>query len=220
MNLERKILDLKNTRKTALDNAQAHLDSKDMEKHNAAMKEVEELNGEIEACEKLLNEQKRHPAPDKTEKIDVQDGGGKKDDDVTVSKLDKARSGKEYFDAFVNALKFGANIKRDSFVPEYSPLFNALTVGGGTPEGADGGFLVPIDIDNRINEFKRQLLDLSVYFNGETVNTLSGWRVVDNAPTKGFSKVDEMAAIPRDDQPKFAKIDYKVDKDHASGWGN
>ena len=209
--LERKILDLKNQRKIALDNAQTHLDSKDMDKYNAAMKEVGGFNAEIEACENLLNEQKRHPAP---QKMNIPSNGGNKDDndDITLSKVDKARSGKEYFNAFVKAIAHGADVKKDAFRDDYAPLFNALTIGGGTPEGSEGGFLVPIDVDNTIKQFERQFFDLSSLFNNETVTTISGWRVVDEAPTLGMNLVDEMATIPRDDQPKFGKIDYKVKK--------
>ena len=206
--LERKILDLKNQRKIALDNAQTHLDSKDMDKYNAAMKEVEGFNAEIEACENLLNEQKRHPAPQKMNIPSNNDNN----DDITMSKVDKARSGKEYFNAFVKAIAHGADMKKDAFIEDYAILFNALTVGGGTPEGADGGFLVPIDVDNTINQLRRQFFDLSSLFNNETVTTMSGWRVVDETPTLGMTPVDEMATIPKDDQPKFGKVEYKVSK--------
>lgn len=206
MNLERKILDLKNQRKAAIDEASAFLDSKDIDKYNAKMAEVEGFNAEIEACEKLLAEQKRHPAG---QPIDIQSNGGNDDDDITISKVDKIRTGKEYLNAFINAIIYGANVKRDAFNPDYAVLYNALTA---TKTGEDGGFLVPIDIDNSINEFKRQFLDLSVYFNNETVTTLSGWRVVDSAPENGFAEIDELDTIPEDDQPKFAKLAYLVRK--------
>ena len=204
--LERKILDLKNKRKTLLDTAQVHLDGKDIDKYNAAMADVEALNTEIEANERLLNEQRRHPAPPK---IDIPQNSGDDAGDVTVSAVDKARSGRDYFNAFVKALSNGANVKKDRGNSEYAPLYNAL-VGGGA--GEDGGYLVPIDIDNRINQFRREFLDLGVHFNNETVTTLSGWRVVDKKPTAGFTLVDEMDEIPRDDQPSFGKIEYLVKK--------
>jgi len=205
MNLERKILDLKNSRKTLLDNAEIHLNAKDMEKYNAVMAEIGVLNVEIEACEKLLAEFNKNPMPAEMN-IPVNNAD---DDNIMLSDSEKTRSGKDYFNAFVKAIKNGATIKTDRSNPDYAPLYNAL-VGGG--DGEDGGYLVPVDVDHAINQFRRQFLDLSVYFNNESVNTLSGWRVIDKTPTNGLSKIDEMATLPRDDQPKFAKITYKVDK--------
>jgi len=46
----------------------------------------------------------------------------------------------------------------------------------------------------------------------ENVSTNTGWRVKDTAPTKGFTKLSgELTAIPEDDQPQFAKVDYSLD---------
>ena len=214
MNLKRKILDLKNTRKAALDSAQSFLDAKDMEKYNTAMAEIETLNAEIEANEKLLAEEEKFPKTDPVEvpkdKEDSQSSGS--EPDFKQSRVDAIRSGNEYVNAWVNALRHGANVRDSWSNPVYAPLYAALKETGGTPEGADGGFLVPIDVDNTINELKRQFLDLSSLFNIESVSTLSGWRVVDEAPTTGFTAVNEMANIPKNDQPKFAKLEYKVVK--------
>ena len=84
---------------------------------------------------------------------------------------------------------------------------------GAMTEGveADGGLLVPQDIQTRINELRRSLMPLSDLFAVENVSFLSGSRVVDTAPNKGFTKIDEMAEIPQDDKPAFRKIAYKVE---------
>ncbi len=58
----------------------------------------------------------------------------------------------------------------------YAPLTKALTETGGTPEGSDGGFLVPQDFDNMIHEYEKEYLDLSQFFTVEAVRTLTGWR--------------------------------------------
>ena len=95
---------------------------------------------------------------------------------------------------------------------ELHPLYDALTIGGGDPVGMDGGFLVPEDIDHSIRELQRDLNPLREFFAAETVNTNSGWRVKDNAPSSGFTAVNETATVPRDDQPSFAKVSFSLTK--------
>lgn len=41
----------------------------------------------------------------------------------------------------------------------YEPLAKALTETGGSPEGADGGFLVPQDFDDMIHEYEKEYVD-------------------------------------------------------------
>ena len=91
-------------------------------------------------------------------------------------------------------------------------LYNALTESGGTPTGADGGFLVPTSFNNMIIECRRQLVALADLVTVETVTTPTGWRAIDTKATTGFSKVDEMGNIPKDDQPKFTKVTYSLEK--------
>ena len=73
----------------------------------------------------------------------------------------------------------------------------ALTESGGDPAGEDGGFLVPIDMDNMIIEVKRDNRPLAPLFTTEQVNTNSGWRVIDTFPTAGFTKLSgELSNVP------------------------
>lgn len=88
----------------------------------------------------------------------------------------------------------------------------ALQETGGSPEGADGGFLVPQDFDNMIHQLEKEYLDLSQLFTVETVTTLSGWRAVEQGTRKALPKIAEMGTVGKDDQPKFAKVSYTVDK--------
>ena len=64
----------------------------------------------------------------------------------------------------------------------------AVENAGAMTEGveADGGLLVPQDIQTRINELRRSLVPLSDLFAVENVSFLSGSRVVDTAPNKGL----------------------------------
>ena len=118
----------------------------------------------------------------------------------------------EYARAYAYALRQGLTPQTGRGVEELHPLFDALTIGGGDPTGADGGFLVPEDIDHSIRELMRTLNPLREFFDVEQVNTISGWRVKDNAPTTGFSLVNETATVPRNDQPSFATVSYSVSK--------
>lgn len=118
----------------------------------------------------------------------------------------------EYARAFAYAVVNGLNQKNGRGNEKVKILFDALTEGGGTPAGTDGGFLVPEDIDHSIRELKRELNPLSAHFNIEYVTAPTGWRVLDTAPTAGMSKVNEMATIGSEDQPAFKKVEYSTDK--------
>lgn len=117
----------------------------------------------------------------------------------------------EYARAFVFALKHGITRKNGMGNENVKILFDALTETGNS--GADGGFLVPEDIDNSIRELRRELNPLAPLFNEESVTTLSGWRVMDTAPTSAMPSIDEMGTVPNNsDQPAFSKVTYTLGK--------
>lgn len=103
----------------------------------------------------------------------------------------------EYARAFAYAIQNGLNRRTARQHEEARILYDALTESGGTPTGADGGFLVPEDIDHSIRELRRTLNPLAPLFNEETVTAPTGWRVQDTAPTAGFPVVNEMWASSR-----------------------
>ena len=117
----------------------------------------------------------------------------------------------EYARAFVFALKHGITRKNGMGNENVKILFDALTETGNS--GADGGFLVPEDIDNSIRELRRELNPLAPLFNEESVTTLSGWRVMDTAPTSAMPSIDEMGTVANNsDQPAFSKVTYTLGK--------
>jgi len=81
------------------------------------------------------------------------------------------------------------------------------------PDDGNVGLIVPQDIQTRINEIMRELNDLSEYVTVETVNTLSGTRVLeaDNAMTP-FQVVNEYGTVQEMDNPKFVPISYQLVK--------
>lgn len=121
----------------------------------------------------------------------------------------------EYARAFAKAIRNG--ITPGSFArygdDSTKVLMDALTVAGGSPAGADGGFLVPEEVDQQIRELSRALFPISEHFTVETVSAPTGWRVRDNAPTAGFTELDSelpSSGIPMDDQPSFVKVPFTM----------
>jgi len=123
------------------------------------------------------------------------------------------RASKEYARAFCYAVKHGLNPRNGRGNEKIGILFDAMTEGGGDPAGEDGGFLVPIDIDNSIRELRRELNPLAPLFSEENVTAPTGWRVIDTAPSSPMPAIDEMGTVPNDsDQPQFAKVTYSLTK--------
>ena len=131
---------------------------------------------------------------------------------VEESRLRGMLRSNEYARAFADAVRAGVTLKAGRGIEKYNVLYDALTISGGDPAGADGGFLVPEDIDHQIHELRRTLNPLADLFSVESVSTNSGWRIMDNAPETGMTAVDEMGEIPQSDQPSFAKVPYKLTK--------
>lgn len=98
-----------------------------------------------------------------------------------------------------------------SIINEYRA---AVHEGGVTtdPDG-DTGIIVPQDIQTRISELMRTLNDLSGYIRVETVNTLSGSRVLEkDEDMVPFAVVDEYGEIQETDNPRFSPVTYKLIK--------
>lgn len=132
--------------------------------------------------------------------------------DMPKSKKDMLASN-EYARAFCYAIRNGVTRKNGRGNEHVKILFDALSEGGGDPVGTDGGFLVPVDIDNTIHELKRELLPLSDLFNVESVSAPTGWRPIDTAPSTPMPEIDEMGTVANNsDQPAFGKVNYALAK--------
>ena len=87
----------------------------------------------------------------------------------------------------------------------------------GTPmtEGvdADGGYVVPEDIQTRINEYRDAKFSLRQLVRVENVRTQSGSRTYKTkAQVSGFSKVAENGKIGAVATPTFERVAYNIDK--------
>lgn len=205
-------LELKARRAEKLKEGRELLDKKDLESHKALMGEVEKMNREIDAGEAQLAQEGRFSDKDDKLKGLYQDHEARKADQAKGKVIDDIRKTNEYAQAFAKALRSGVKVKNAWGVEAFAPLTKALTETGGTPEGSDGGFLVPQDFDNMIHEYEKEYLDLSQFFTVETVRTLTGWRAVEQGKRKPLPVILEAQTIGRDDQPKFDKVTYTVKK--------
>lgn len=205
-------LELKAKRADKLKEGKELLAKKNFEAHKALMGEVEKMNQELDAGEAQLAQEGRFSDQDDKLKGLYQDHEAKKAEEAKGKAIDDIRGTSEYAQAFIKALSNGVKVKQAWGVEAYAPLTKALTESGGTPEGSDGGFLVPQDFDNMIHEYEKEYLDLSQFFTVETVQTLSGWRAIEQGKRKALPKILEAQTIGREDQPKFDKVTYTVEK--------
>lgn len=135
-------------------------------------------------------------------------------DDGRSERLRDLVGSREYARAFATAIRSGADVRQGRNDENLRVLYDALTEAGGTPEGSEGGFLVPEDIDYTIRETRRELITLSALFDVQNVNTNKGSRTKDEAPNAGFTKLDGEIpedGVPQDDQPKFSRVPYTLD---------
>lgn len=210
--MSKKLNELKSTRAGLIAEATKALDAGDKAVYTAKMAEVAALNTDIADREALDIEAGRFSDTDTAKVAAAMANEQAKADSILTDRVTSARSGNEYATAFAQAVRNGMTVEKAQGNEAYAPLFNALTIAGGTPAGSDGGFLVPIDIDNTIREQKKSLVTLSDLFTVENVTAPTGWRVTDTRPTKGFAKLSsELGTIAADDQPVFGKVSYALD---------
>ena len=170
--------------------------------------EAEQMMEEVRALQKKIDLQKEIEA--------MEDFGGD-DSGQQINNVGKDLNA-EYKRVFLRGLR-RQRISADdrSVISEYyrSIRGEVMHEGGVQPSipAGDVGLIVPKDIQTRINEIMRQLNDLSQYIRVETVNTLSGSRVLeaDNVMTP-FQVVNEYDQIQMMDNPRFTPVQYTLVK--------
>lgn len=101
-----------------------------------------------------------------------------------------------------------------SIVNEYLKVNAVMHEGGasGQPDG-DSNLIIPQDVSTKIHELMRTINDLSQYIRMETVNTLSGSRVLEkDEDMTPFAVVAEYGEIPDIDNPHFTPLTYTLVK--------
>ena len=145
-------LELKAKRAGKLKEGEALLAKKDFDGHKALMGEVSKMNQELDAAEAQLAEEGRFAEDDEGMKLRSKAFQAKNEEKAKGAAIDEIRRSNEYATAFAKALRNGVKVNKVWGMEGYEPLAKALTETGGSPEGADGGFLVPQDFDNMIHE--------------------------------------------------------------------
>lgn len=172
---------------------------------------VKSYNDEIDDAESVIAEQGRFDDND-GHFMGLQQKKQKEAEDLKGrATMDKIRGDNEYMKAFQKALNTHQTPETARAKEEYNPLTKALTITGGSTAGEDGGFLVPLDFDKRIIQETKDFFDIAALCNTEMVTTNSGWRAVEVAGQRTkLPKVDEMATIGKNNQPKFKKVTYTL----------
>lgn len=209
--MKKKMLNLLAQKKTILDRMSAANDGGDNAAYDAAKAELGEVNASIDRCKEIMDELERIPAEPKQ---------------IPAAPMAR-RNSNATMHAFAECIRSAARGNMAKFAENRATLFRAVrneeapaaddeepsTVIAGMNEGtaADGGLIVPTDIQTKINELMRDNAPLADLFGVENVTAKSGWRVVDTHPTAGFTKFDELDLVPEDAKPAFAKVEYSVD---------
>ena len=136
------------------------------------------------------------------------------------------RASSHYRDLWIEALQRGVSprdiTKGNANAEHFGPLMDAISETGGSPVGSEGGFLNPVDFDNKLIELKRQFLDMADYVNMVPVVAYSGWRVIETAvAAQPFESLVELEEVTDDDEtesPTFKRIDYTVEDKGGFTW--
>ena len=197
--MKKRLLDLQAKAKEIVDRMKAADKAGDQAAFDAAQAELAPISAEITRV-KALMQAEENATPEPQNHATVQ---GAASAPVNSS---------ECIHAFCECVRAGAAGDRTRYLQNADIVHRAVKNEGmteGTP--ADGGLIVPSDIQTMIREQMRALNPLSELFTVETVSTNTGSRVRDTAPTNGFTKVAEMGTISKDDKPAFTKVEFTVE---------
>lgn len=214
--LLQKRTDIQQRRADELETATKAYDSGDKAGYEAAMAKVKGYNTDLEQVNGLISEiEKEFSVEDFRKQAGAEDRVAKSG----LTLMERIRGTEKYADAWLTAMKKGISPEKGFGVDALAPLYEAenamkaLSTTGGDPAGADGGFLVPIDFDNRVVTLAKEYIDLSTMVTVEKVNVNSGWRVADKTGTRTkLTKLDELGQITEGQKPQFNKIGYNCSK--------
>jgi len=174
------------------------------------VEDAEKLMDEVRELQKKIEIQK---ALDEDEARNLDNGVAINQGDVAQTREDSELE-KEYRQIFLKGLRRQKiSSEERSVIAEYEK--RALMHEGGVSGQTDGdsSLIIPQDIQTRINEVRRQFIDLSQYVTVESVTALSGSRVIEvDAEYTPFPVVEEYGELQEVDNPKFRPITYHVKK--------
>lgn len=190
--MSKKLFELKNQLEQLKAEARQLVEEGKMTEARAKADEAKKLADDIKTLEDLemLNANNAIPLNTKKEKEEIEEA---------------------YKNAFLNAFR-GRRLSPEDL--EVLEIRNAMT----SSADADGGLLVPKDVETKINELKRTLLDLSELVTIENVTTNAGTRVIEKLATMtAFAEItDDSADIAEVNNPQFEAVTYQIKK--YAGW--
>ena len=194
--MKKRLLDLLAKKKAVLDKMKAADTANDQTAFDAAQAELAPIDAEIARVKAIMKVEEETPSGA---------SGGTQPAGAPGTPVNS----NECLHAFCECIRARARGDRAKFLENADIVMRAVRNEGAMTEGtpADGGLIVPQDIQTAINERKRALNPLSALFHVETVTTNTGSRVYDTQPTKGA----EMGTIGKDDKPAFEQIKFTVE---------
>lgn len=196
MNLTQKLYDLKNQRKTLLDEAKEVLlkDGK-TEDYIAKMSTVEALNADIEATEALIAEEAKGMDPG---------------EDPSKQGMKGFALDGEHETAHQKAVKALADAARNGFRVDKTVTAGSMA---NTETGADGGYMVPEDIETQVYALRGEVPSLLDEVTVKTVTAKTGRRTLrKRTSATGFATVEEAAKYPVLGTPQFETVSYEIEK--------
>lgn len=210
--------DIQQNRADQLDAATKAVETGNTAGYDSAMEKVKAYNTELEQVNGLIAEFEKNFSGEDFLEAGIT-GVDSRVNKSGISLMERIRGTEKYMDAFMHAMKKSISPDKGFGVEALAPLYEAenamkaLTLSGGDPAGSDGGFLAPIDFDNKVIARAKYYIDLSSLVEVETVSVNSGWRIIDSAATRtALTNLDEMGKITEGQKPKFNKISYYCSK--------
>lgn len=193
--MSKKKLELKNQIEVLKAEARELIETNDLAKAKEKADEAKNLKEQLDLMDEL-------------DDLGVEDNGTGKSLGELKDENDKKQL---YKNAFVKALKGKKLNADDRATLEFSNTFSEGTE-------ADGGLIVPKDVQTKINELKRSLNDLSQLANIEPVTSISGSRVLEKLATMTPLEeiTDDTSDIAEMTNPQFQTISYAIKK--YAGW--
>lgn len=164
-----------------------------LDKDGVTAEELTEINAKI-----TLEQQKLE-----TEERLVQDINAKRGKKVETQLPGEENEDERYETAVFNALRNKATTEDAGILSARNSL--------SSDTAEDGGYLIPVDQQTKINELKRSYQSLRDHVTVEPVNTKTGSRVLEkDSEHTAFGEITEEGTISTVENPKFTTVIYKI----------
>ena len=169
-------------------------------KHKEARKKLDDAKAKKSELDNLLALQEDFKG---IELPEVENGGTK------MHQERKKDETQEYKSLFFKAIR-GKSLTDDELeiMDKYKARLSSET-------GEDGGYIIPEDIQTKINELRQTDDDLRQYVTVETVSTNKGARTLerraDHTPFAPLSEYGDPNAMQEIESPKFDRLEYNID---------